>query len=324
MKINLLFISILAGCGFFCLSCMTNNQSSPGSDSRVSIVSDHKAKLGEGSLWDSKRQILYYIDIEEGILFEYDPVTDKIVSHKTGRKVGTVVPESDTTVVLALQDGIYRMYLHNDSLEFIARPSSLLDNQRFNDGKCDPLGRFWVGSMASSKSAFLYCLDNEARIHEILDSISISNGIIWSPDSSKMYYTDTPTGKIWQFDFNKSDGSISGRKIVIEVPDSLGAPDGMTIDSEGKLWVAFWGGSGVYQCDPSTGEILQKIEVPAKNVTSCAFGGPDLDILFITTASIGMNEEETKQYPDAGKLFSIKMKVKGIPSNYITLANKSL
>jgi sugar lactone lactonase YvrE len=282
-------------------------------------VSELKAQLGEGSIWDYQRQVLYWIDIEKGILYEYNPQLNTTISHVAGKKIGTIVPESENSVILALQDGIYRMYLSSDSLEFITKPGSLKENQRFNDGKCDPHGRFWVGSMGPEKSCFLYCLNNDGEISEKLDGITTSNGIIWSPDSSKMYYTDTNTLKINQFDFDVNTGNLTNEKVIIEVPGNQGAPDGMTIDSEGMLWVAFWGGHGVYCYNPKTGLILQKIEIPAKNITSCAFGGKDLDILFITTASIGMSNDDNLSLPDAGKLFRVKPGVKGIKANYLKL-----
>ena len=123
-----------------------------------------------------------------------------------------------------------------------------------------------------------------------------------------------------KFDFDENTGSISNEKVIITVPDSLGAPDGMTIDSEGKLWIAFWGGYAVYRYDPQTGRILQKIDLPARNITSCAFGGKDLDILFITTSSLDMSINEQNQLPDAGKLFSVKPGVKGVKANFIKLS----
>jgi sugar lactone lactonase YvrE len=299
-------------------SCIPKEQ--PASDLKVEKVSEIKAKLGEGSIWDYHKQVLYWVDIEEGTLFEYNPETDSTVSHFAGKKIGTIVPETDSTVVLALQDGVYRMFLRNDSLEFISKPSSLLSNQRFNDGKCDPKGRFWVGSMGPENSCFLYCLDNDGKITEVLDSITVSNGIIWSLDSTKMYYIDTRISKVRQFSFDMRDGSISNEKVIIEVPGNLGSPDGMTIDCEGKLWIAFWRGHGVYRYNPENGEIMQKIDLPAKNVTSCAFGGKDLDVLYITTSCLDMNEEELGNLPDAGKLFKVKTSVRGIKASFFKIS----
>jgi sugar lactone lactonase YvrE len=307
--IMLFLITQVAG-----ISCIAQNKTD--SNFKVEKVSEIKAKLGEGSIWDYQRQVLYWIDIEEGILFEYDPLLKSTKSHKAGKKIGTIVPETANTVVLALQDGIYRMFLNNDSLEFIARPSSLSTDQRFNDGKCDPAGRLWVGSIGPENSCFLYCINNEGIITERLDNITVSNGIIWSLDSTKMYYTDTHTSKIRQYDFDILTGNINNEKVIIEIPESMGYPDGMTIDSEGKLWIASWNGNSVYRYDPLSGKLMQKIDLPAKNVTSCAFGGKDLDVLYITTASIDMTEGELVKMPDAGRLFSINTGVKGIKANY--------
>lgn len=314
----LVFISILIINQMITPSCRSKEQAV--SNLKVEQVSEIKAKLGEGSIWDHKKQVLYWVDIEEGTLFEYDPVLNTTKSHLIGKKPGTVVPETDNTVVLALEDGVYRMFLHNDSLEFITKPLSLLSNQRFNDGKCDPFGRLWVGSIGAYKAGFLYCLNNDGKITEELDSITVSNGIIWSLDSTKMYYVDTRTSKVRQFDFDVINGSISNEKVIIEVPDSLGSPDGMTIDSEGKLWIACWGGYSVCRYDPVNGEIMQKIDIPAKNVTSCAFGGKDLDVLYITTAGLYMTVEEQDRLPDSGKLFFVKPGVKGIKANYIKIS----
>jgi sugar lactone lactonase YvrE len=300
---------------------LLNSMESKGQvcDGNLNKVCEIKAKLGEGSIWDKERGILYWIDIENGILYEYDPVSEKILSHAAGKKIGTIVPESGESVVLALEDGIYRMNLVNDQLEFLAKPSSLRKDQRFNDGKCDPAGRLWVGSMGPSRSGFLYCMNNEGAIEEVLNDITTSNGLIWSLDSTKMYYIDTNTSRVRQFDYNIQDGSLRNEKIIIEIPGEQGYPDGMTIDSEGKLWIALWGGSGVNRYDPETGDLLQKIELPAKNVTSCAFGGKDLDILYITTAYIGLSDTDQNKQPDAGKLFCIKTGYMGIPSNPIKL-----
>ena len=150
----------------------------------------------------------------------------------------------------------------------------------------------------------------------MLDSVTISNGVAWSPDGTKMYYQDTPTRCVSQFDFNEEKGEISNRKEVIQLPEELGTPDGNTIDEEGMLWVANWGAACVTRWNPNTGELLQKIDVPALNVSAVAFGGEHLDELYITTAALWMPEGEEKNYPDAGKLFVVKPGVRGIKCNY--------
>jgi sugar lactone lactonase YvrE len=155
-------------------------------------------------------------------------------------------------------------------------------------------------------------MDHDKTITEILDSISISNGIVWSADKKTMYYNDTPTRVVQAFDYDDATGEISNGRVAIKIPDGTGSPDGMAIDEEGMLWVALWGGNCVARFDPSTGKLIGKIDVPAPNVTSCAFGGPDLRTLYITTARLGMNNERLKEYPLSGNVFSMKTDVRGV------------
>ncbi|MFW5645205.1 MAG: SMP-30/gluconolactonase/LRE family protein [Bacteroidota bacterium] len=285
----------------------------------VRYIEGTSGLLGEGSIWDHEREVLYWVDIQGKLLHGYDPVHGKHTSLELPSTIGTIVPESHNTVIVALKDGIYRMFLNADSLVFIAKPASLKEEERFNDGKCDPQGRLWVGSMrvkGNPGDSYLYQYDPKEGFSEMIDSVSISNGIIWSQDSKFMYYIDTPTRRIMQYDFDLKSGMISNGKIAVEISDTLGHPDGMTIDEEGKLWVGMWGGHAVCRFDPMNGQLMQRIEVPAKNVTSCAFGGKNLDTLYITTARLGMNEEEKKQYPHAGGLFQVVPGVKGIEANF--------
>ena len=150
----------------------------------------------------------------------------------------------------------------------------------------------------------------------MVDSVTISNGIVWTKDTKKMYYIDTPTGTIKSYDYDIKTSTITNEKIAVYVPESLGYPDGMTIDQDNLLWVGLWNGNGIAQFDPITGKLLQKIDVPAHNVTSCAFGGDNLDILYITTSTEDMTEEEQKKYPLAGSIFKVKPGAKGVPAYF--------
>ncbi len=290
-------------------------------DRKVSYIEGTSSLLGEGSIWDHKREILYWIDIESKQLFEYDPFNDTNTAWELPGKIGTVVPETKNTVIAALNDGIYRKYFSPDSLEFIAKPTSLKEEERFNDGKCDPQGRLWVGAMriqGRTGDSHLYKYESGAGFSEMIDGVAISNGIVWSLDGKTMYYIDTPTGRIMQYDFDPTSGEISNGKTAVEIPDSLGHPDGMTIDEEGKLWVGMWGGDAVCRFDPLNGHLSDRIKVPALNITSCAFGGKNLETLFITTASVGMNDEQRDLYPRAGGLFKVTPGVKGVKANYFS------
>ena len=297
---------------------MTSTSFKNQSDLTAELVIDAKAMLGEGSIWHPGEKKLYWIDIEGKALHIYDPSTNKDKQYDVGERVGTVVPVKRGGVLVALQNGIHEMDLNTGQLKLVVNP--LPDaNMRFNDGKCDPSGRFWVGSMALDsrrKGAALYRLDSDKSIHEMLDSVTISNGIVWTSDKKTMYYNDTPTMTVQAFDYNDKTGGISNRRIAIKIPRGSGAPDGMTIDSEDKLWIALWGGNAVGRFDPLTGELMQKINVPAPNVSSCTFGGEDLKTLYITTARAWVKDEKLAEFPLSGGLFAVKTEVKGVPATF--------
>ncbi len=306
MKFNVFFLCV----AFLCSSYQTVPTK------KAALVLDARATLGEGSFWHPVENKLYWIDIEGKFLHIYDPSTKKDIQFPTGSRIGTVVPVKNGNVLVALQNGIHKMDTKTGKLTFITDPvkDSLF---RFNDGKCDPAGRFWVGTMhlgPGKGGAALYRFDKDKTVHKMLDNVSTSNGIVWSADKKTMYYIDTPTGAIQAFDYDNSTGDISNGRNIIKVTE--GYPDGMAIDAEGMLWTALWGGGGVARWNPATGKMLEKIEVPAVNITSCAFGGKQLDTLYITTARIGMNEEQLKKFPLSGGVFAIKPGVKGVPVNF--------
>jgi len=282
------------------------------------LVLDAKVMLGEGAIWHSKEKKLYWIDIEGRALHLYDPNANKDFLFQTGERIGTVVPVQNGGALVALQNGIHKIDINTGQLELVVNP--LEDAQkRFNDGKCDPKGRFWVGTMAldgRKEASELYRLDKDKTIHSVLDKVSVSNGIVWSADKKTMYYIDTPTSMVQAFDYDNKTGSLSHRRIVVQIPKADGYPDGMTIDAEGKLWIALWGGGAVVRYDPITGKMLQKVEVPAPNTSSCAFGGENLDILYITTARIKLTPDQLKEYPNSGGLFAIKPGMRGLPTNF--------
>ncbi|MEP2935436.1 MAG: SMP-30/gluconolactonase/LRE family protein [Gilvibacter sp.] len=278
------------------------------------------AQLGEGALWNHKTNEFYWVDIEGKTFYVYNPQTKENRSYPLPSRVGTVVPYTETEAVLALEDGIYTIDLNTKALNRISDVEATMTQNRFNDGKCDPAGNLWVGSMhleQSAPEANLYKVNTNGEATQMLDNITISNGIVWTKDAATMYYIDTPTGQIQAFDYDKKTATITNGRVAITVPESLGYPDGMTIDDNDKLWVGLWNGNAVAQFDPLDGSLLQKIEVPAHNVTAAAFGGPDLETLYITTASVDMTPEEKEQYPLAGSIFMVKVSgVKGVNANF--------
>jgi len=281
----------------------------------VKLVIDAKASLGEGPIWDHEKRLLYWIDIINKEIRILDPKTHSERIIKTAQSPGSVVVGTNQRILAAFENGFSFLDLLTEKTTFIADPESGIPGNRFNDGKCDPAGRFFAGTLSNETGkASLYCLDTDQSITKKIDGVTTSNGIVWNMKTEKMYYIDTPTKEIWGYDYDIKTGDISNKEVVVHIPDGEGVPDGMTIDSEGMLWVAHWGGWKVSKWDPMTGEKLYEVKVPAEKVTACAFGGDDLNELYITTARIGLCEEDLKEQPNAGGLFCIKTEEKGVPA----------
>ncbi|ENH97856.1 hypothetical protein J416_03301 [Gracilibacillus halophilus YIM-C55.5] len=280
------------------------------------MVLDVKATLGEGPCWDNVKHLLYWVDILEKKIYIFNPVTNENRLIQLEQYVGVIVPRSSDEAVLALENGFYFLKYDTEKVSPIDEPESHLTNNRFNDGTCDAYGRFWAGTMDKSyakEQGALYCLDTNFKVKKKLNKVGISNGITWSPDNKFMYYIDTLTKKVCRFNYNIVTGDIENPIDIISFSVGQGMPDGMTIDEEGMLWIAHWGGSKVSRWNPETGKQITTIEVPALNVTSCIFGGKDLSELYITTARTGLSEEQLNNYPFSGGLFRIKTDVKGSP-----------
>lgn len=308
------------------ISCNPNGKDNNDKEEvRATLEYKIAARLGEGAIWNAENETLCWIDIEKMQLHIYDPKTKQDTSYFLGQRIGTVVPIHGDNVMVALESGICSYDLKTNTVESFVVPKEHVDGVRFNDGKCDAAGRLWVGSMHlknQNENAFLYMVNGNYSYEKKLDKVSISNGIAWSLDNKTMYYIDTPLGNVRAFDYDLNTGDIANERIIIQIDPEHGFPDGMTIDEEGMLWIGMWNGNAVTRWNPETGKLLEKIEVPAHNVTSCAFGGKDLATLFITTATQDMSAEEKEKYPNAGSLFSVVPGVRGIPSNHFQYAKE--
>lgn len=315
-----LVLALVTGCTSF-----SNNAPEEALDSSVEAALFYKieAKLGEGPIWNHQTQKLYWVDIEGKQLHILDPTKKENKSISLPVQIGTVVPIDSTQCVVALVDGAYLLDVNTETTALIAHLDADNLSTRLNDGKCDPAGRLWVGSMhwdTTEPLGGLFKLEGNGNSEQVLDGITVSNGIVWSANQKTMYYIDTPTQKVMAFDFDIATGQISNPRVAIEIPKEMGLPDGMTIDAEGKLWIGLWNGDAIVRYDPETGELIQRIPVPAHNVTACAFGGLNLDSLFITTARLDMSEEELKKYPNAGSIFVTVPGVKGVKSHFFQLS----
>ncbi|HEX2971370.1 MAG TPA: SMP-30/gluconolactonase/LRE family protein, partial [Tepidisphaeraceae bacterium] len=242
-----------------------------------------KAEHGEGALWYPPSQVLYWVNISQHLLCIYHPSTGLNQIIDVGSDVSTVVPRQKGGVMVTLKNGFASVDLHTRRVQLLVPAEADNPNIRFNDGKCDPAGRFWAGTQAydgSPGAAKLYCLDTDLSLRCVLDHLTISNGIVWTADAKTMYYIDTPTQVVFAFDYDLSTGQIRNQRPVIRMSKFICRPDGMTLDREGMLWIACWGHGRVGRWNPKTAQLLELVETPAAQLTSsCALGGPNLDEL---------------------------------------------
>ena len=279
------------------------------------VVWQIRSELGEGPIWWESS--LYWVDINTPRLHIYTPADDGRRSFVLNEMTGTVVPRANGGVILAQETGLIAFDPNTEGTERLPWPADKPIVNRFNDGKCDPQGRFWVGTMGRQEATgCLYRIDSGLRVTEMLSGVRISNGLCWDESRQRFYYIDSPTGAIDVFDWDGDSGTISGRRTLTRLPDGeTGVPDGMTIDTQGRLWVAVFDGFGVHCIDPDTGRSLEKISVPAAKTTACWFGGENLDELYITTASIREDEASLQARPLAGSLFVCRPGASGHPTS---------
>lgn len=280
----------------------------------VECVYEAKAQLGEGPSWLPKLKQLLWVDIEKSRVHLFDPASGTNRTFDIGCHVGCAVPGTNGNVFIATAKGYGELNLLNGQVSWIVNPEAHLPGNRFNDGKADPSGRFWAGSLPydeKTPAGGLYVLDEHRQARQVLKDISISNGLTWTEDKRTMYYIDTPTMRVDAFDFDPATSGITNRRTVIRVPEGVGYPDGMTIDREGMLWIGMWDGWAVLRWDPKTGQQIGKITLPVARVTACCFGGDKLDELYMTSASTRLDAESLAKQPLAGSLFRAKPGVSG-------------
>lgn len=280
----------------------------------LQLVADVKTTLGEGPVWDGSEQCLYWVDILEKRIYRMGEGGTDISSEQVDSYVGAAVRRDKGGFVLATQKGFCFYDDQTHTLTPIEDPERNLPDNRFNDGKCDPAGRFIAGTMSMTdrkNAGALYRLDTDLRVHKLVEGVSTSNGLAWSSDGGTMYYTDTPTRCVVAYAYDLDTGRIGEPQEIVRIPDGQGYPDGMTIDAEDCLWIAHWDGGMVTRWDPRNGKQLDSIQVPAQRVTSCTFGGTGNDELFITTARVGLDERQLAKYPLSGGIFKIKTSVQG-------------
>jgi sugar lactone lactonase YvrE len=273
------------------------------------VVTSHMCMLGESPVWDARNQRILWVDIPQGKIHQFFPENKKHKVVSVGQMAGAICLTTSGGIIGALQHGFATVDLENGNIRHIEDPEFHLPGNRFNDGKCDPMGRFWAGTMAftnKAKAGNVYVLEQDLSVSLKIKGVGCSNGMAWSLDHTAFYYIDTPTKKVVAYDFDATTCMISNKRAVIDFTQLEGYPDGMTIDTDGMLWVAMWDGWKVLRCDPNTGNLIQSVSLPVAKVTSCVFGGENLQDLYITSAREGLTEEELYHQPLAGCLFVAK------------------
>lgn len=277
---------------------------------KAELFLDAKATLGEGPAWDAKTQTLYWVDILEKRIHAGMELLAQLDDF-----IGCLAPRKNGNLILGKRASFVDFEPAASRQTVLAALAESPGN-RINDGKCDPAGRFLVGTMDINEkdpTGAVYSFDGK-EIKQLFSSITISNGLAWSPDQKTFYYIDTPTREVKAFDYDVSTGEVANPRVTVSVPESMGWPDGMTSDMQGNLWIAMWGGAQVTRWNPRIGQLLEQVSIPVLQPSSCAFGGKNMNELYVTSARLGMSEAGIRKYPLSGGLFKVGTKVEGMPT----------
>lgn len=282
----------------------------------VDVIDGHRDVLGESPIWDHRENALYWVDGIGAAVHRLDTATGSKKSWPLPEEVGAIgLCRSRDRLMVGLRSGVYLLDTTNGTLDAVATPETDRPENRFNDGKVDRAGRFWSGTVKADRyeaRGRLWRIDPDRSAHKILDGVVCPNSICFSPDDRLMYYSESFTCRVDVFDYDIGDGAVYNRRLFADIPIGRGVSDGATVDSEGFLWIANMDGWCVTRYDPR-GRVARVINLPVRRPSACCFGGPDLDILYITTATRRMQEKEIAQQPLAGCLLAVDPGVKGLP-----------
>lgn len=273
---------------------------------RAELVVDSRNFHGEGILWNPLDQKIWWTDIFGRKLWTYDPASGESETMDTPGRVCCFAPRRDGGLLLALAERLAFSETGHDAQPFWDFEADLPET-RFNDGRTDRQGRFVAGGMDEKTGAAISSVvrvDADGSVSTIIKNVTISKSICFSPNGETLYFTDTPTGKILAYPYDVSSGLVGDPRVLVDLSGQPGAPDGSSVDSQGGIWNAEWGGSRVVRYTPE-GEVDVVVEVPVSNITCCAFGGPKLETLFITTSRIGLDETALADQPSAGGLYAV-------------------
>jgi D-xylonolactonase len=279
------------------------------------LIADYACQIGENPLWHPLERRLYWTDIPAGALYRYDPAAGTHEQCYQGAPVGGFTIQADGSLLLFMARGAIARWRQGRLETIIAEIPAEVDG-RFNDVIADPLGRVYCGTLSTPPGARpgrLYRLDTDGALHQVADGVGISNGMGFTPDRRGLYYTDSLARRIDRFDYDPSSGALTDRRAWLHTPPGAGEPDGLTVDALGCVWSARWDDSALYRYAPDGTEI-QRIVFPARKVSSVAFGGDDLQEMYVTTALAGGSKAE--EGPGAGALFRLRPGVAGLPEYF--------
>ncbi len=291
----------------------------------IQVAATEPSRLGESPMWHPQEQVLYWCDIPGHRLNRHDPRTGEHRQWRFETDVACCAPMSDGGLLLAMRDGLWRLDTRTGERALLSGPPYDMRQERFNDGKCDPQGRFWVGTIYEPRDpplAHLYCV-SQGRLARREGGVTTSNGLAWSPDGRTMYWSDTKAHTVYALDFDPETGALANRRIFASFAPKRadqdlagygGRPDGAAVDAEGCYWVAMFEGQRVLRLSPQ-GEILREVRLPARCPTMPCFGGSDLRTLYVTTGREGRSPEELAGQPHAGCVLSLRVDTPGLPVN---------
>jgi sugar lactone lactonase YvrE len=282
-------------------------------------ILDCKNGLGEGPIWNSRNNSLLWIDFDKGNLCTYH-LPDKMYQETyLAADLMLCLPTTSDNYLLAAGR---ELIIWDNKAEIKINALTLRDEpaaNRLNDGKCDAKNRLWIGTMnrgANSGAGALYKIEAGLRYTKMEEGYTIPNGIAWNKNNTEMYVVDSAEKKVFKYAFDLEAGTIGQKQVLIDTSSLEGLPDGMTIDEEDRLWIAFWEGGSLIQFDSATGYTIRKVNVPANIPTSCCFGGKDLDLLYITSSRRYDSPKKILEFPFAGGLFAVKTGCKGLLPNF--------
>jgi sugar lactone lactonase YvrE len=282
------------------------------SEGAVVRVLAARARLGECPVWDPEHRKLSWVDIYNHRVHAFDPATGRDRYVETDDLVAAIAPTAGDRLLVAQTNGLGLLDFDSGEIELLCTLEFPHADTRFNDGKCDARGRFWVGSISQSPGeAALYRYDPDGSLHTMETGLTISNGLGWSPDGKTFYLTDSPKRAIYAYRFDAT-GAIADRRVLVDLTGENVEPDGLAIDREGHLWSALWDGWAIV-CFDADGRELDRVRLPVQRPTSVAFGGADLTELYVTTASVGLSQAEIQRGFYAGDLFRVAAPVPGLP-----------